>query len=431
MVKERAYHIHLHFRRIGVGCVFCLLMGMNCAFSQISEKVYQSEYRIDPQHRHKLFVTLDNLSFFRNNEYATVFVPGYTLPGFWLQAKAVYYPTEFIKLEGGLHSLWYWGANKYPAYSYRDLPARREGREYAAHLVPYFRAQVALSEQVNLILGSLYGGTNHDLIEPLYNPELHLTADPEAGLQLLYHTPWLAADCWVDWTTFIYQADTRQEVFTFGFSSRFQSNPPESRIHIYFPLQVVAQHYGGQIDITNLPVQTLSNSAVGVGVDWHFDRRVLKKINVEGDLTGYLQHAGESWPLKRGHGIYAAVTADLSCFRVKSSYWQCNRYISIFGNPLYGAVSMSAQEVCFIRPKMISSGLEYTRSLAPGFTLGIDFNAHYRLPDRVDDPAAGEGYSMGAKMNYDFGIYLRVNPSFLIKTFAPHVLNSPETNRGK
>lgn len=42
------------------------------------------------------------------------------------------------------------------------------------HILPYFRAQLALSH-VNLILGDIYGGSNHGLIAPLYSPELNLT----------------------------------------------------------------------------------------------------------------------------------------------------------------------------------------------------------------------------------------------------------------
>ena len=40
---------------------------------------------------------------------------GYTLPGLWLQAKAIYYPLSNLKLEAGVHALRFWGANKYPS----------------------------------------------------------------------------------------------------------------------------------------------------------------------------------------------------------------------------------------------------------------------------------------------------------------------------
>ena len=71
--------------------------------------------------------------------------------------------------------------------AYQDI-AYWKGDQYqkGVHVLPYFRAQMALSDHVNIVLGNIYGASNHNLIEPLYNPELNLTCDPEAGLQLLY-----------------------------------------------------------------------------------------------------------------------------------------------------------------------------------------------------------------------------------------------------
>ena len=82
--------------------------------AQLAEKVFRTDYRITSENERKLFVTLDNLSFFRNAESTSFAQKGYTLPGFWLQLKGVYYPTENIKLEGGVHSVWFWGATRYP-----------------------------------------------------------------------------------------------------------------------------------------------------------------------------------------------------------------------------------------------------------------------------------------------------------------------------
>lgn len=89
--------------------------------------------------------------------------------------RDVFYPLKNIKLELGVHALIYSGAYKFPNYAYHDI-AIWKGNQYqrGTHILPYFRAQLALS-RVNLVLGNLYGGENHRLIEPLYNPELNLT----------------------------------------------------------------------------------------------------------------------------------------------------------------------------------------------------------------------------------------------------------------
>ena len=92
---------------------------------------------------------------------------GYSLPGFWIQPKAVFYPLGNIKLELGVHMLRYWGAKKYPSLAYQDI-AEWKGDQYqhGFHVLPFFRAQMALSDHVNIVLGDIYGGANHNLIEP-------------------------------------------------------------------------------------------------------------------------------------------------------------------------------------------------------------------------------------------------------------------------
>lgn len=64
---------------------------------------------------------------------------GYSLPGFWIQPKAVFYPLGNIKLELGVHMLRYWGAKKYPSLAYQDI-AEWKGDQYqhGFHVLPFF-----------------------------------------------------------------------------------------------------------------------------------------------------------------------------------------------------------------------------------------------------------------------------------------------------
>ena len=131
-------------------------------WGQISERVYRTEYHIDTTKARQLSVELDNLSFFKDNEFQGPYVKGYSLPGLWVQPKLVYYPLKNIKVELGGHFLLYHGANKYPSMAYLDI-ADWKGNQYqkGSHILPYFRAQVALSERFNIVFGNLYGAANH------------------------------------------------------------------------------------------------------------------------------------------------------------------------------------------------------------------------------------------------------------------------------
>ena len=387
--------------------------------AQIPDRVFKSDHRIDPEKKGQLLVEVDNISFFKDNEYSGSIMKGYSLPGFWLQPKAVFYPLSNIKLELGVHMLRYWGAKKYPALAYQDI-ARWKGDQFqhGFHVLPFFRAQIALSDHVNVVLGDIYGGANHNLIEPLYNPELNLTADPEAGLQLLYDSRRFDLDVWVNWESFIFRDDTHQEAFTVGVSGRYKLNDPDARFHFYAPVQGLSQHRGGEIDtiLTN-SVQTLMNGSVGVGTVWNTGNRVFRSVNLEFDVTGYYQQAGKLWPYGSGSGFYARASADISDFRVKASYWNSNKFISMFGSPFYGAVSTSKEGVSFDGQNMVYLGLEYSRSFGKGFSLGVDVDVYQHLSVNKFGPAAGEVGKSGSATSFSAGVYLRINPSFLIKRF--------------
>ena len=112
------------------------------------------------------------------------------------------------------------------------------------------------------------------------------------------------------------------------------------------------------------------NGAVGIGGVWNTGHKIFKSVNVELDVAGYYQQAGKLWSFDNGYGVYARASADIYDFRVKTSYWRCHQFISMFGSPFYGAVSTSDEGLTFDDPSCVYFGLEYSRELAKGFSLG-------------------------------------------------------------
>ena len=192
--------------------------------AQLDAKLYRSETTIDSMNQGKWLVEVDNITYFKDNEYDGKLQKGYSLPGFWLQPKMVYYPLPNVKLELGAHLLHYWGAFNYPYTAYQgiaewDSPTYQKG----FHALPWLRAQVDLGKW-SLVFGDIYGKSNHRLVEPLYSSELNLTADPEAGLQVLFSSRHFDMDVWLDWQSFIFRNDVHQEAFLLGLSSRLKLN---------------------------------------------------------------------------------------------------------------------------------------------------------------------------------------------------------------
>lgn len=386
----------------------------------MTDQLYMSDNRIDTLRKGQLSLEVDNVSFFKNNEFSSTVQKGYTLPGFWLHLKASYYPLANLKLEGGIHSIWFWGSTRYPAFAYKGI-STWNGQDYAynVHVLPYFRAHIALSKNVDIVLGDIYGGSNHRLIEPLYNPELNLTSDPETGLQLLYNSEWVTFDVWVDWMTYIYNLDTKQEAFVAGVSARFMANSPKSPLHAYFQLQGLTQHRGGEIDVTNEDVQTNMNGAIGAGVTWNINRKALKYINAEFDLAGYSFPKGRVSALDKGTGYYTKLAAQLSNFNIRASYWSCGNFMPIFGSAFYGSVSTKEENMFYENPKMLYVGADYIRPLSKGFSFGIKAESYYYLSGKMYDQRTGvyAPSAFGNNTNYSIGVCLRINPSFLLRQY--------------
>lgn len=385
----------------------------------IDSLLFENSHRIDSASCGELRLNFDALCFFRDNEYKGSLSKGYTLPGYRLQPTVSYQPLKNLCVEVGVSMLHYWGANKYPNLNYSDISTwKGDQTQTGFHLLPFFNVQLAVSRNFNLILGNIYGGANHRLIEPLYNQENALSADPEMGVQMQWQTKPLDFDVWVNWESFIFNKDTHQEAFTFGLSTRFKANRPERRTHVYFPLQVVMQHRGGEInpDAEQRQVKTWMNAAAGVGVTIHTDNSILTRLNAEADVAYYRQMTGALLPFDNGKGVYLKAEADIWRFCLRGAYWDSSKFISIFGNPLYGSVGIHNRDFQMQRNRTVCAQLSYAQELGKGFSWGVQADVFNTLP--TDDFVVGDKvYNNNNKVSLAAGIYLRVKPSFLLKRF--------------
>lgn len=387
--------------------------------AHIDSLLFENSHRIDSASCGELRLNFDALCFFRDNEYKGCLSKGYTLPGYRLQPTVSYQPLKNLRVEVGVSMLHYWGANKYPNLNYSDIATwKGDQTQTGFHLLPFFNVQLAVSRNFNLILGNIYGGANHRLIEPLYNQENALSADPEMGVQMQWQTKPLDFDVWVNWESFIFDKDTHQEAFTFGLSTRFKANSPERRTHVYFPLQVVMQHRGGEInpDAEQRQVKTWMNAAAGVGVTIHTDNSILTRLNAEADVAYYRQMTGALLPFDNGKGVYLKAEAAIWRFCLRGAYWDSSKFISIFGNPLYGSVGIHNRDFQMQRNRTVCAQLSYAQELGKGFSWGVQADVFNTLP--TDNFVVGDKvYNNNNKVSLAAGIYLRVKPSFLLKKF--------------
>ena len=402
---------------------------------ELSLRMASSDTHINPSSTGQLSLVVDNLSFFKDNEFEGEQAKGYSLPGFWVQPKLTYQPLSNVRLEAGFHALIFDGANKYPCYAYHDI-GRWKGNQYqsGAHLLPFFRAQAQLNH-VTFVLGDIYGGANHRVMEPLMNPEVNLTQDPEMGFQLLVDLPRYQLDAWVNWQSYIFEEDTHQEAFTVGVHQCFSLNSQLSTInspqslnsplstlnsqlsplHFYLTLDLLIQHRGGEQDITDMGVQTIMNGGVGVGLLWNTRARLLQSLNAEVALLGCWQQAGNLWPFDKGAAASAMLSAQLrGNFRVFGGLFYAKDFVSLYGAPFYSTLSQKIPGARFKSMLTPHVGIEWCHTFSKSYILGLKADAYPLFAGRLKHPDGHEAAATFSN-NFSFGVYFRCNPSFLLK----------------
>lgn len=403
--------------------ISCALLAIQRASAQIDSLVFIADSaQIAPEAKGEMRLRVDALAFFRDNEYNSADVTrGYTLPGTWLMPTLSYQPLLNLRIEAGAYLLHYWGANTYPNANYTSLAeADAQSTSKAFHCTPVLRANLQFDTHVNLVFGTLYGHSAHRLVEPLYNPEMNLTADPETGLQVLWRNHWLNFDAWVNWQNFIFKGDDEQERFTFGLSTRFMPSHRVARVQWYLPVQLLMHHRGGEInpDAPNRSVKTWLNAAAGAGMKVPLRTKV--PVTLGGEVVGtyYSQQKGTELPFDNGYGLMAKAEARIWHFGLTAGYWQAHRFISVYGSPLFGCVSNSKGNTTIDRPQMAFAHVEYAQSLGRGFSWGIQLDVSQHWQRGVNNQSENTYTKPASTTDLAAGVYLRMSPSFLIKKFT-------------
>lgn len=440
-IRAKKSCMFLHCLRIEIfpmRKIYFFLHLLSCSLllnaQDLATRMAATDYRLSYDDTRTLAVDVQSLAFFKNNEFGGDQATGYSLPGFWLQPRLTYQPLDAIRLEAGFHASVYDGANRYPCFAYHDI-AQWKGSQYqrGAHILPFFRAQAKL-RNMNFVLGDIYGGANHGVVEPLMNPEVNLTQDPEMGFQLLYDLPRYHLDAWINWQSFIFRKDTHQEAFTVGFSQRISLNPhpsslnPQpSSLNLNLPIDVLIQHRGGEIDDTHTGVQTIDNAAVGVGLDWNSGRKVFNGLNAELLAMGCWQQTGSLWPFDNGWAAAATVSADLfghprhrnhttigntGQLRLFATALYGRDFCPLYGSPFFSTYSTKTGGR-FDHVLTTHVGAEWSHTFARDYVLGAKVDTYLcstgteTLPDATTRAATFNN-------NFSFGIFLRCSPHFHI-----------------
>ena len=331
----------------------------------------------------KLYIHILDKNFLKNNEYFNPLNEGYTLLGYVIEPSIVYYPGKTTRFEAGGSFLKYSGRNGY------------------SDIEPVFRFQYQPSAAFQMVMGSIYGGTAHGLIEPLYRWEQDFMNPVENGLQFLFNTASIKTDIWLQWEQFIFRGDPFQEELTVGTSTTWKLTSENKDFTLSIPLQSLISHHGGQSLSVDKPIQTLADYAGGIKASWQTEESRLKGIDLEFWAMGYNDLSPQKLQAyKHGYGLYPKAGIKFGSFMLQSGYFYGDRFIAPKGEELFHSALTPNIGILYPIRNLLMAKFAFTKMIQRGIFLAAYTETYTDLKSGNTD--------------YNYGVHIIFDGNFFI-----------------
>jgi len=364
---------------------FLPVLFINPISAQLDNSAFYDEITIAPNTKNKLYLGINNLNFAKNNEYFNKTADGYTLFGFQLNPRLIYYPSGNVRIDGGVF-LW------------KDF-----GNERFSQIAPTFTITIKKND-LRFLFGNLTGSLNHRLIEPIYDFEKIMVDRLEHGAQLILKKKWLYFDAWIDWEKMIYQGSPFKEEVSGGLSTNFILYNKDESLTFEIPLHFFAYHKGGQIDAVadTIPLLSVYNTAGGFSVDKRLGSKVFYDIRTDNYFVYYKDFSFDKrQQFVDGFGIYLNLSLKTKFLTLMLSYWQGKDYIAEYGGKLYQSVSSKDQSYFEDLRQLLFLRFLYDLKITDNVYLIARFEPFY---DFVND-----------KLEFSHGLYVTYKQDIFLK----------------
>lgn len=352
--------------------------------------------------QHSWRIGADITTFLRDAAFSLPYTRGYTATGFFVSPYAQHRIGLHAQMTLGVHLAGVAGFDGFRLWK------------------PLVRLEYEPFQNVRWIMGSLYGGLNHRLFEPMYDRERNIYDRYEEGVQLLAEVPLgrhcsLSTDTWLNWEELLEPWQMRQERFTLGSSNQlllFVAGLDALKgISLSVPFSFLGTHCGGQFTGLDTCIQSLFNENVGLRIDMPLTQSGALALDVP--FFFYQDISPEKWqPYNQGWGFWPQISYGVQLGRphdldtatrynsrgswrllAQAGYWYGCQFIAPKGSYLFQSVSWHKADLAVPEREMITGKVAIENLYTPKFSLGMDAEFYYDL-------------YIGT-LDFAFGIYMR------------------------
>jgi len=257
-----------------------------------------------------------------------------------------------------------------------------------------------LFDNFEVVMGTLRGNVRHNMIEPMFDPELQITKPNESGFQFLYSGKRLFLDAWLDWEQFIKHGDTIPEIFTAGISSGITLIDSNAGWSLKLPFQFIAKHVGGQIGFRSVPLQTHCNVATGLDLS----KKTTGFVEKLG-LFGYYLLYNEATKsniigFRSGNAFYGGTNINVKNGFLMLGYWNAHNFYAPKGCPIFQSISYPNNNLIINKRSLLTGKLGYHRNFTPQLKFSLVAETYYDLID--------------SRLDYSYTMNILFTPYFVI-----------------
>lgn len=366
----------LRMRKILI--VFLVLASVQ-SHAQMDYPTFKYNTPIIASDSQQLSFNLYNLNYLHNTEWFGNIPLSGTLFGYQLIPEVSYQVSPKFIIKGGI-------------YLQKEF-----GRHGYTTVAPTFSVKYKAIHS-SYILGTLEGGINHGFIEPIYDYKWLINERLENGFQFKVDTKPYEHDLFINWRRAIHPGDDFKEEFDIGYSARLNvMNNNQWKISI--PIQLLYSHKGGQVDVTNVPLQSLTNTALGLSLAYKNNGRFLKNITFENYYSGYKDVSGNKvQPFNQGSGFLSHLLFGFKDVGIDLRYWNSNGYIAPRGNSLFQSVSEKYPGLVEKRRELLILSLIFDKEIYKNVFFDFRFIPYKDLREKM---------TSGTGLEYSYEMYLK------------------------